>query len=186
MAPTRPSVARPSAERPADPPADALQRDAAGLHAAVSALVRVYQFRDRDRICCHDISVTQCHALEAVILRGPLRSQALAEALRLDKSTTTRVVDALVRKGYVARTADPDDARAVLLAATDDGRALHARIDADLVAQQAEALLGLTPEQRLAAIEVVRRLAQSAEARFVQGIGAGACCPPVCATGVSA
>lgn len=180
--------ARPAADPPADLPADTLLRDAAGLHAAVSALVRVYQFRDRDRICCHDISVTQCHALEAVILRGPLRSQALAEALRLDKSTTTRVVDALMRKGYVTRTADPDDARAVLLAATDSGRALHARIDADLVAQQAEALLGLTPEQRQAAIEVVRRLAQSAEARFVPGAGTGtgACCPPDCADDASA
>ena len=38
----------------------ALQADAETLHAALSELVRVYQFRDRDRICCHDISVTQC------------------------------------------------------------------------------------------------------------------------------
>jgi hypothetical protein len=31
-----------------------LERDAAALRAAVAELVRVYQFRDRDRICCHD------------------------------------------------------------------------------------------------------------------------------------
>ena len=40
------------------------------LHAALSALIRVYQFRDRDRICCHDVSVTQCYALEALVKLG--------------------------------------------------------------------------------------------------------------------
>jgi hypothetical protein len=35
--------------------------------------VSVYQFRDRDRICCHDVSVTQCYALETIVEHGPLR-----------------------------------------------------------------------------------------------------------------
>ena len=70
----------------------ALERDAAALQAAVAELVRVYQFRDRDRICCHDISVTQCYALETLVEHGPMRLNALAERLFLDKSTTSRVV----------------------------------------------------------------------------------------------
>src|SRR5262245_19696817 len=41
-----------------------LQDDAEALHAAVSDLVRIYQLRDRNQICCYDISVTQCYALE--------------------------------------------------------------------------------------------------------------------------
>ena len=52
-----------------------LESDAAALQAAVSELVRVYQFRDRDRICCHDISVTQCYALETLVEHGPMRSE---------------------------------------------------------------------------------------------------------------
>ena len=48
-----------------------LDRGAQALQAVVD-LVRVYQFRDRDRICCHDISVTQCHALEALVEHGPM------------------------------------------------------------------------------------------------------------------
>jgi hypothetical protein len=48
-----------------------LEADAVALHEALSELVRVYQFRDRDRICCHDISVTQCYALDALLRRGP-------------------------------------------------------------------------------------------------------------------
>lgn len=159
------------------PRATPLNRDAQALHAAVLELVRVYQYRDRDRICCHDISVTQCHALEVLVQRGPLRAQALAEALRLDKSTVTRVVDALVRKAYVERLADPDDARAVALRVTPAGRALFKRIEDDLVAQQEALVADLDPEARTQAIEIIRRLARAAESRFVGGCATEACGP---------
>ena len=52
---------------------DLLQADSLALHEALADLVRAYQFRDRDRICCHDISVTQCYALEALKRDGPMR-----------------------------------------------------------------------------------------------------------------
>ena len=159
-------------------PAERPHRDhALELHAAVAELVRVYQFRDRDTICCHDISVTQCYALEMLVEHGPQRSQALAAALRLDKSTTSRVVDALVRKGYVDRLVDSEDARAVSLRVTRQGRALHDRISEEMLQQQ-EAVLGdLDPALRAGAAEVVRRLAAAARKRFVPGVAA---CAPGC------
>src|SRR3954471_19691041 len=108
---------RKTAKQQHESPDTTLDRDAADLHTAVADLVRVYQFRDRDRICCHDISVTQCYALETLVEHGPLRLGALAERLFLDKSTTSRVVRALVKKGYVQHGTDKDDARAVTLSA---------------------------------------------------------------------
>lgn len=158
--------------------ADRPRRDhAAELHAAVSELVRVYQFRDRDTICCHDISVTQCYALEMLVEHGPQRSQALAAILRLDKSTTSRVVDALVRKGYVDRLVDGDDARAVSLRVTRQGRALHDRIQEEMLQQQEAVLDDLDPSVRAAAAEVVRRLAKSAAKRLSPGAPG---CAPEC------
>jgi MarR family 2-MHQ and catechol resistance regulon transcriptional repressor len=155
----------------------ALQKDAQALHVALSHLVRVYQFRDRDRICCYDVSVTQCYALEVLVERGALRSMSLAEALKLDKSTTSRVVDALVRKGYVEKTADADDARAVALRVTRQGRSLYERINGELISQQAELIRGLDADVRAGATEIIRRLARAAEARFVSGVSVGACGP---------
>ena len=143
-----------------------LLADAAALHAAVSDLVRLYQVRDREKICCHDISVTQCWALEALVARGAMRSQQLAEVLMLDKSTTTRVVDALVRKGYVERTPELEDRRAVSLRVTRSGRRLHDRINQDLIAQQADLLRDLDPKLRAGVTGVIRRLASAADARF--------------------
>ena len=155
----------------------ALDRDAVALQQAVADLVRVYQFRDRDRICCHDVSVTQCYALETLVAHGPMRLSALAERLFLDKSTTSRVANTLVRKGYIEQRPDATDGRAMLISATRQGQRLCARITSDLVEQQKELLGDLTPEIRAGVVHVIQRLAQAADARFRIGV-AGGCCAP--------
>lgn len=150
-----------------------VSEEARELHHALSDLLRAVQFRDRDRICCYDVSVTQCYALEVLAGRGPLRSNELAAALFLDKSTTSRVVDGLVRKGHAERRPDPEDGRAVQVAATAGGRALYRRIEADLLGD-VEALIGeLAPEVRRAAVRLVRRLAEAGACRID---AAGGCC----------
>jgi DNA-binding MarR family transcriptional regulator len=53
---------------------------------------------------------------------GPRRAGTLAEAVHSDPSTISRQVAHLVRLGLVERTADPEDGRATLLAATDEGQ----------------------------------------------------------------
>jgi MarR family transcriptional regulator, 2-MHQ and catechol-resistance regulon repressor len=156
-----------------------LDRDAQALHEAVADLVRVYQFRDRDRICCHDVSVTQCYALETLVEHGPQRLSALAERLFLDKSTTSRVVSSLVRKGYVEQRADAKDGRATTLRATRQGQRLCARITTDLVDQQKQLLQELEPDIRAGVVQVLRRLVHAADARFRSGVASDAgttCC----------
>lgn len=155
-----------------------LDRDAAALHAAIADLVRVYQFRDRDQICCHDVSVTQCYALETLVEQGAMRLNALAERLFLDKSTTSRVVSTLVRKGYVTQRADPSDGRAIAISATRKGQQLCARITDELIAQQKALLQDLDPQIRAGVVQVLQRFAAAADARFRTRTDAGACCAP--------
>jgi DNA-binding MarR family transcriptional regulator len=157
-----------------------LDRDAVALQGAVSELVRVYQFRDRDQICCHDVSVTQCRALEALVEHGQMRLSALAERLFLDKSTTSRVVGTLVKKGYVEQRADVADGRASALQATVAGRRLCKRITDDLIAQQKQLLQDLEPDVREAVVKVIRGLARAADSRFRSGVSSagGGCCVP--------
>ena len=152
----------------------ALEQDTVGLHQALTELVRVYQFRDRDRICCYDISVTQCYALEAVVLHGPLGLNDLAARLYLDKSTASRVVDALEKKGYVERHANPEDRRALQLVATEEGRDLHARIDADILAGERALLAEFPSEVRQSMTRLIGQLARAAAARIDSS--GGTCC----------
>ncbi|HEV2146568.1 MAG TPA: MarR family transcriptional regulator [Longimicrobiaceae bacterium] len=151
-----------------------LESDTAELHRALTELVRVYQFRDRDRICCYDVSVTQCYALEAVVLEGPLTLNELAARLYLDKSTASRVVDALQKKGYVERRESPEDRRALHLVATPEGRALHARIEGEILAQERELLAEFAPEVRASMARLIGQLARAAAARV--DTSGGACC----------
>ena len=154
-----------------------LDADAVDLHTALSELVRVYQFRDRDRICCHDISVTQCYALEALIRRGPSGLNELAAELYLDKSTASRVVATLERKKYVTRERHPEDGRAVILSASPAGKRLYERIRTDLVAETRELLRDFEPEVRKGAARLILQLARAAAERSGVAPGAG-CCPP--------
>lgn len=143
-----------------------LTKDARNLHDAVSELVRVYQFRDRKCIYYYDVSVTQCHAISALLRLGPATLNALAADLYLDKSTASRVVDSLERKGYVCRLADSSDARALRLEVTPKGLSLHKQINQDLVEEMKVLIQDLDPAVTAGATGLVRRLAETAAARF--------------------
>ncbi len=151
-----------------------LDRDTRALYDALSDLVRLVQFRDRDRICCHDVSVTQCYGLESLVRRGPMALGALAAELYLDKSTTSRVVDALERKGYARRDPDPDDARGVRLSATPEGRKLHTRIHADILREEREILATFPPDIRHSLTEVLRKLVVAMASR--SSVPTPSCC----------
>lgn len=142
-----------------------LHRQARELQEALAEFVRVYQFRDRDRICCHDVSVSQCYALEVLVRRDRATLNEVAAELCLDKSTASRVVSALERKGYVARAPHPSDRRAVLLAATPAGRRLYTRILDTLIAERRQILAAFPPSVREAAPALIRRLTDATRER---------------------
>jgi MarR family 2-MHQ and catechol resistance regulon transcriptional repressor len=154
-------------DQPGSAAADkALWRHARDLHNAVSELVRVYQFRDRKCIYYYDVSVTQCYAISALLGLGPVSLNALAADLYLDKSTASRVVDSLQRKGYVRRVVDSQDGRALRLEVTPQGRALHRQINRDLIEEMRSLIENLDPTVRTATSALVARLARAAGKRF--------------------
>jgi DNA-binding MarR family transcriptional regulator len=84
--------------------------------------------------------------LLCVAEHGTPRAKDLAEILDVDKAVVSRQVAHLEALGLVARTSDPADGRAQLVALTDDGRA---RLDALRAREQVEfrrRLSGWPPE----------------------------------------
>jgi MarR family transcriptional regulator, 2-MHQ and catechol-resistance regulon repressor len=150
-----------------------LREDAQALRRALGELTRVYQFRDRDRICCHGLSVTQCHALEALVRRDGLTVNDLSAELFIDKSTVSRVVRGLDEKGLVARRPHPEDGRAVLLEPSPEGRRLHARIEEDMLAVEERILSEFDESVRREIPRLVAALARAA----AEGVEtSGGCC----------
>jgi DNA-binding MarR family transcriptional regulator len=142
-----------------------LERDAADLYGVMTELLRVYQFRDRDRVGYHDLTVTQCYVLEILIRRGAITLNELAAEMRLDKSTLSRVVGGLESKLAVKRTSNPGDGRSILLQATASGTRRYARVEADLIAENAEVLSSFTPAARRQLVVLIDALARAARER---------------------
>ena len=84
--------------------------------------------------------------LARLVLEGPRRSNALAEAVHSDPSTVSRQVAGLVRAGLVERRSDPDDGRASLLAATDEGHRVF-EANRDLRNRQISSMTAGWPEE---------------------------------------
>jgi DNA-binding MarR family transcriptional regulator len=98
------------------------------FYSALSALAREYQFRDRDSTVVEGLSVTECYTLETLAEGEPMSVNAVAAELRLDKSTASRAISALVVVGLARRTADPHEHRAWRVLLTPKGRAAFERI----------------------------------------------------------
>ena len=147
-------------------PNDQLETDAAAVFDVMTELLRVYQFRDRDRITSHGVTVTQTYALEVVLRRGEATAKQLAQELALEKSTVSRLVEAMVEGGLVERVDHPDDARSVLLRATPHGRRAYAAVRRDIVRENVAVLRGLTATERATFIETLERFADAATLRI--------------------
>ena len=150
-----------------------LERDAVALQRVLTDLIRVYQFRDRDAICCYDISTGQCHGLERLAQFGPMTLNEFAASLYLEKSSASRLADGLKRKGYLKRKPRVDDARYLQLELTKRGKKLHDRVERDLIEERARILADLTAKERKLVIESIARLSGAASVRVSTEAG---CC----------
>ncbi len=133
------------------PQPQSIDERATRLHEQVIELVRKYQFRDRNAVCCYGISVSQCYLLEELARRGPATNSELAEVLCVAVSTVTRIVDQLVAKDYVERIEDLRDRRVRRVALTDAGRRLY-QVMWGSVLESEKAILRNFPEEEQASL----------------------------------
>ncbi len=90
------------------------------LHSAAIGLLR--RLRQSDK--ASGISAPRLSALSVLVFAGPCTIGQLADAEQVRPPTMTRLVQALAAEGYIRRTPDPDDQRAVQLQATAKARRL--------------------------------------------------------------
>ncbi len=137
---------------------ESVKEQAERLYDVFAELLRGCQCRDREGICCHGLSVTQCHALDMLGRRGPLAMGELAASLYLEVSSMTRAIDPLVCTGLAIREADPNDRRVCRIRSTPKGRSLIATIRAELIGEHEKVLSNIAPESREAVVSAVSAL----------------------------
>jgi DNA-binding MarR family transcriptional regulator len=104
------------------------------------------------------LSARQVGILTMVTELEPMTQKALADALRIDRTTMVALLDDLEDKGYVARQRHPHDRRAFLVHPTDSGQAAKAAAVQILDQQQRRFLAPLTLAERKQLAALLRRL----------------------------
>src|SRR5436190_19672491 len=98
------------------------------LRAASRDVIRELGFLQSSYVPA-EINHSHCHALFE-LESGPMPKNELARRLRLDKSTTSRVVERLVEKGWIKPTRDRKDRRQAILRVTARGKQKLAKVHA--------------------------------------------------------
>lgn len=97
----------------------------------------------------------------AVLGAGTTSAQRrVGEALGIDRTSTGKLLAGLEARGLVARTPDPLNRRAYLVALTDDGQRLRARAAGVLAECDERFLDPLDDEERAGLRDQLRRLAE--------------------------
>lgn len=104
------------------------------------------------------VSPSQARALGVLTRHGPQRPGALAEHLHIAARSATEVVDDLQDRGLVERGPDPGDRRAVLVALTDEGRAVGERIKAARRAESEKLFGALSAGDRAELVRILGTL----------------------------
>ena len=140
-----------------------LERDAAALYEAATAFIRIYQFRDRDHALRFGLTVVQAYTLDILVSTGGQSLTELARALRLDKSTMSRVISSMTQHGLVEWSRPEHDRRAKQIVASREGRRRYQLLRRALVRDNARLLASYSPAARRAAITILLQLVRRAE-----------------------
>lgn len=87
----------------------------------VRKMVRLFQLFERDQIKIHGFTTTQCYTLLELEKSGSITMNELSDRMNLSSSTMTRIMDNLVRDGYIERQKSSEDRRLVIVSLSDKG-----------------------------------------------------------------
>ncbi|AEV81440.1 MarR family transcriptional regulator [Actinoplanes sp. SE50] len=139
------------------------ERTAASLAKTLREAIIRFSRRVRQARPVGDLTFSQLSALTSLQLHGALTPRELADVERVQPPTMTKIVGKLEDRGLVARTPHPTDGRQVILAATDEGRAVYTQNEDIRNEWLAGQLDRLTPEERdtlARAAEIMLRVAR--------------------------
>lgn len=131
------------------------------FHHEIVELIKKYQFRDRNKMVCCGLSVSQCYIIETLKRYDTLNMNQLAEKMHLSVSTITRVIEPLVQKGFVKREEDPNDRRVRYISITKEGQAVFKKSWKNVFESEKTILSNIPFEQREQLIQFLNQLNKS-------------------------
>lgn len=114
------------------------------------------------------LSPEQWFLLARIAQRAPVRQVALAEPVLGDPPNVSRLIDALVDRGYVERSPDPADRRSWLVSLTRRGKSRTDRLLRKVVAERQLVFDGFADSELAAMLSALDRIDQNVRRLLLQ------------------
>jgi len=142
------------------------------FHLLQRAHGSLFRAADRQLQASEGVSATQHGVLLILASEDGQPISAVAEALKMGKSSLTGLVDRMEARRLIRRAADGDDARVLRLFIEREGRAIVARTLAEAKRMNAELLKPFDARERATIARFLEHVASNA-AEIVESAGAG-------------
>ena len=100
------------------------------LAIVMSRFIQRIIILDRNEKACHGVTLSQHYMIDALYRKNILTMNELSKELNLAMSTSTRIIDILVRDGIVSRHPSESDRRKVNITLTEKGREIAEKLNA--------------------------------------------------------
>lgn len=88
----------------------------------IQDLTRSLKIFERSEIVSEGFTISQCYIILYIQNNDSLTMNQISKKMNLDKSTITRIIDNLVRDGYIKKQKSNEDGRVVLASLTKKGK----------------------------------------------------------------
>ena len=133
------------------------------LDEILSRLSLAFIQLERSGKCCGGVTLSQCHALDILSKNGELTMNELSRQMGLAKSTMTRIVNTMVRKGWIERKKGEGDKRLVSVCLTSDGKKMTETLSQSSKEYVQRILKNLPQEKIPEVVESLRWIVRSVE-----------------------
>ncbi len=106
-----------------------MKKGAVEIRKLLRELIKELGLLQKEKYACCGLTLAQCHCL---VETGDLEKTTvnrLAESLKLDQSTVSRMVDGLVKEGYLERELAEEDRRKVEISLSAKGESSYKQVE---------------------------------------------------------
>ena len=114
----------------------------------------------------YGITAREWRALAVLKYLGEVPLQELAKQSGLLKSQMSRTVSAMIERGYILKTANPEDGRSILLKLSPEGTSLSQEILTDSFERNEHMLSSLSHAERQILVELLQRVGRNSAHYF--------------------
>jgi len=125
--------------------------------------IRTYRNYAQKRLRDHGYKITidQWLIIKAILENPGIMQQELAEIVFKDNASVTRIIELLVKSGYLQREINPNDRRKTILKVTTEGKLIIEKVQVLVLENRQVALAGIENNKLQTTNEVLNTIAKN-------------------------